>query len=193
MRLTAEAGGTGALTWAWTCACVFCGAERHIIENRLIYKPPQSCGCQTAAITSERYRAAAQAQYVGKTFGWLTVTGIESSRDSGRAGRNLLFTAACKCGSSEPKTGALGNLLTGRVSTCCDPAPFTAASERLLLEVLAQLRAGAEHLRKHRIALEVLPRAGLFDAKAWAITPAGQAALASGRIDGYLTEAARRR
>lgn len=182
MKLVSVADGTRARDWTWNCSCTFCGAAAVVHESRLIYHAPISCGCQRAETFSSNRVSEAKSKFVGKTFGWLTVTEVTSPRGSDQSNRSLRFTATCRCGSGNLKVGALNDLIGGKVLACCTVAPWSRDSEMVMLDTLRQISAGADHLFRHRVVREVLPRYGVYDPVTRQVTSAGLAALAAGSM-----------
>lgn len=180
--IVSEAGGTGALSWAWLVRCE-CGSEKVRRENALIYSGAVSCGC-VAKLNLGASRLAKRQDLVGKRFGWLTVT--EVFADPSSASRTFHFRAVCKCGSGGIKTGELSDLTSGQVSTCCYPRSFTAAAERLRLDVLAQIRDGATHYRARHRLVAALVADGLVDGESLGVTPAGCDALARDALPRFM-------
>lgn len=177
-----DAGGDRAMAYRWNCRCD-CGTERSVLEYSLLYNETQSCGCLVSDKIFEKRMAAARDKFVGRTFGWLTVTDVLPASGWSRSYR---FVARCACGSEAPKEGVLSNLASGHVISCCSPAPHTEASQRMLLGVLAQLRDGATHYPKVHRVLRVLAERGAYDPETQEVTELGLQSLASGQLVGYI-------
>lgn len=184
-----DAGGTGAMSYRWNCLCD-CGSRRSVLEYSLLYNASLSCGCLNTEKVFEKRMATARERFIGKRFGWLTVTDVLPAEGSRRGFR---FVASCSCGNKDPKSGRLADLATGKVSSCCGPAPYTDASQQLLLDVLEQLEAGAPHYPDDHRILKVLAERGAYDAETRQVTDLGARSLASGVLQGYRDDLQARR
>ena len=182
--VVSDAGGTHAMAYRWNCRCS-CGTERSVLEYSLLYGASQSCGCLNTERNFEGRMATARERFVGKTFGWLTVTDVLPAAGHRR---NFVFKATCSCGAGLAKEGRVADLAAGKVSSCCGPAPYTEASQRLLLDVLAQLRDGAQHYAADHRILKVLGERGAYDPVTRTVTPAGLESLAAGALHGYMAD-----
>ena len=184
-----DAGGDAAMTYRWNCICD-CGATRQVLEYSLLYGASLSCGCLNTAKVFEKRMATARSRFIGKTFGWLTVNEVLPAEGSRRG---FQFVAQCACERGGEKRGRLADLATGKVSSCCGPAPYTEGSQRLLLDVLRQLRDGAGHYPDDHRILRVLSERGAYNPKLRQVTDLGARSLAAGVLEGYRDDLQARR
>lgn len=98
------------------CRCS-CGVERYVSNYTLRNGTSKSCGHAKIEHSNETKYKKTDAEFIGKTFGELTV--IERANDRGRA----KYRCKCSCGNETVVIGS--NLSRGLQKTCGDPIHFT--------------------------------------------------------------------
>lgn len=98
------------------CRCS-CGVERHVSNYTLRNGESKSCGHAKVKHSNETKYEKTDAQFIGKTFGELTV--LERVNDTGRA----KYRCRCSCGNEAIVLSS--NLKRGFQKTCGDPIHVT--------------------------------------------------------------------
>ncbi|ABM96987.1 transposase [Methylibium petroleiphilum] len=183
-----DLGGDRAMAYRWKCRCA-CGGETASSEYSLIYGNVRSCGCIGFENMYKRRLAAARERFVGKTWGWLTVTEILPPAGNDR---NFRFVASCACGAPNFKIGNTASLLSGWVSTCCSPRFSMQSKNTLLLDVLRQIHEGATHYPRNYRAVKLLTERGALHKRTGAVTNHGRKCLATGKFSSLPVAAPRK-